>query len=300
MTQGMNRKEFIVKYNEFKYDGTKNIRLLSVKTGAGKEEKEKKEELIKKTEENIRKISALQEKLYADSKEGIIFVLQARDAAGKDSTIKHIMTGVNPQGIDVYSFKTPSKTELAHDFLWRFYKAIPERGKIAIFNRSHYEDVLVVKVHGLEKTYNIPKRCVKGDYYKKRYRHIVNFEEELYENGYRFIKIFLNVSKEKQKERFMERIETPEKNWKFSTSDLPERELWDDYTKAFEKMINETSTETNPWYVIPADQKWFARFLVSEIFLDTLKSINPKFPAVSEEHKAELERCREALLNEEG
>ena len=196
MTQGMNRKEFIVKYNEFKYDGTKNIRLLSVKTGAGKEEKEKKEELIKKTEENIRKISALQEKLYADSKEGIIFVLQARDAAGKDSTIKHIMTGVNPQGIDVYSFKTPSKTELAHDFLWRFYKAIPERGKIAIFNRSHYEDVLVVKVHGLEKTYNIPKRCVKGDYYKKRYRHIVNFEEELYENGYRFIKIFLNVSKE--------------------------------------------------------------------------------------------------------
>ena len=287
-----------MKTEQFTYDGEKKIRLQNVKTGAPSEMKEKKEEIIQKTEENILKLSRYQEKLYAEGKEGVIFLLQARDAAGKDSTIKHIMTGVNPQGVQVFSFKTPSKEELAHDFLWRFNKVLPERGMIAIFNRSYYEDVLVVKVRDLPKTYKMPKRCLKADFFKKRYAHINNYEDELYENGYEIIKVFLNVSKDEQKKRFLERIDTPEKNWKFSSSDLEERGLWDEYTKAFEKMVNETSTKTAPWYVVPADNKWYARYIISEILLSRFRKINPKFPEMPEEEKARLMECREKLMAE--
>ena len=288
-----------MKLDEFMYDGSRDIRLKNVKCGAPKEMKEKKEEIQKKTAENVKALSLLQEKLYADGREGLIIVFQARDAAGKDSAVKHIMSGINPAGVDVYSFKTPSKDELAHDFLWRFNKVLPERGKIAIFNRSYYEDVLVVRVHRLDKTYRMPERTLGKDFFEKRYGHISNYEDELYENGYQIVKIFLNVSKEKEKERFLERIDTPEKNRKFSSGDISERALWDDYSEAYELMINNTSSRHCPWYVVPADQKWYTHYVISEILLERMKKIDPKFPELSPEEKAKLQECREMLVNEE-
>ena len=288
-----------MKLDEFTYDGSKDIRLKNVNCGAPKELKEQKDEIRTKTEENVKKLSLLQEKLYADSREGLIIVFQARDAAGKDSAVKHIMSGINPAGVNVYSFKTPSKEELAHDFLWRFNKALPERGKIAIFNRSYYEDVLVVRVRRLDKTYRMPERTLGKDFFDKRYEHIVNYEDELYENGYQIVKIFLNVSKEKEKERFLERIDTPEKNWKFSSADITERGLWDDYSEAYELMINNTASKHSPWYVVPADQKWYTHYVISEILLKRMKEIDPKFPELSDEEKAKLQECREILVNEE-
>ncbi|MBQ6551861.1 MAG: polyphosphate kinase 2 family protein [Lachnospiraceae bacterium] len=287
-----------MKLDKYTYDGSEKIRLADVKCGAPKEMKEKRDEITAKTAENVKELSAYQEKLYADGREGLIIVFQARDAAGKDSAVKHIMSGINPAGVDVYSFKTPSKEELAHDFLWRFNKALPERGKIAIFNRSYYEDVLVVKVRDLQKTYRVPARTIGKDYFDKRYVHITNYEDELYENGYEIVKIFLNVSKEKEKERFLERIETPEKNWKFSSGDIAERALWDDYTDAYEKMINHTSTEKCPWYVVPADQKWFTHYVISEILLARMKKIDPQFPELPDDEKAKLQEYKELLLNE--
>lgn len=280
------------------YDGTKAIDLRKLATEASEKDKKSREKYEKKTAENIQKISEYQEKLYADGREGIIFVLQARDAAGKDSTIKNLMTGINPQGVEVHSFKAPSKEELAHDFLWRFNKCIPARGMISIFNRSYYEDVLVVKIKNMQNGYKVPGRILDKDYFNRRYAHINNYENELYYNGYQIIKVFLNVSKEEQKKRFLERIDKPEKNWKFSADDLTERALWDEYTDAFQCMIEKTSTKESPWYVIPADSKWFARYLISELFLDRLKKVDPRFPELSEEEKAGLQTEKETLLAE--
>ncbi len=288
-----------MKLDEFTYDGSKAIHLNSVKCGAPKELKEQKDDIRNKTAENVKELSLLQEKLYADGREGLIIVFQARDAAGKDSAVKHIMSGINPAGVDVYSFKTPSKEELAHDFLWRFNKALPERGKIAIFNRSYYEDVLIVRVRRLDKTYRMPERTLGKDFFEKRYEHICNYEDELYDNGYQLVKIFLNVSKEKEKERFLERIDTPEKNWKFNPADIAERALWDDYSEAYELMINHTSSKHSPWYVVPADQKWYTHYVISEILLKRMKEIDPKFPEISPEERAKLKECREMLVNEE-
>ena len=283
---------------KFAYYGDKKIKINDVPTSSKPYDVEK-ERIIDETEKMKPQIEDLQEKLYAEAKEGLIIIIQAIDAAGKDSTIKHVMSGVNPQGVSVTAFKQPSSEELAHGFLWRAEKAVPRRGYIGIMNRSYYEDVLVVKVHNLQKTYKMPKRCVDmpaADFFKNRYKHIRNYEEYLSDNGYRVIKIFLNVSAEKQKERFLERIDNPAKNWKFSADDLSERALWDEYQKAFEDMINETATKTSEWYVLPADQKWFTRYLVSKIILKTLKKMNPKYPEVSKEDKEELEECRNELL----
>lgn len=277
-------------------DGSKKCHLAKLPTDSGAD-KVDKDEILKKTQKNQEKIFALQDKLYADGKEGLLIVLQARDAAGKDSTIRHVMGGVNPQGVQVYSYKQPSKEELAHDYLWRCNKNLPRRGMIAIFNRSYYEDVLVVKVHKLYKTYQMAARCLKGkDFIKKRYKHIRDYEEYLYDNSYRVLKIFLNVSEEKQKERFLERLEKPEKNWKFSGSDMSERDLWPEYSRAYEDAINETATKDAPWYVIPADQKWYSRYLVSEAILKTLKEINPKYPEVSPEEEEKFPQYKEQLL----
>ena len=258
--------------DKYRFDGSKKLNLSKLPTNS-KKDKADKEEILKKTEENLEKMRALQDKLYADGREGLIIVLQAMDAADKDSTIKHVMTGMNPQGVEVHPFKAPSSEELAHDILWRVNNCLPRRGYIAIFNRSHYEDVLVVQVKEMNKGYHMADRVIgqsTEEFFKKRYKHIRNYEEYLYENSYRMVKIFLNVSKEKQKERFLERLDTPEKNWKFSAGDLKERELWDDYMKAYEKTINETGTPESPWYVIPADQKWYARYLVSEAILKAM------------------------------
>lgn len=260
--------------------------------------KERKDELAETTKKNQAKIMALQDKLYADGREGIVIVLQAMDAAGKDSTVKHVMSGVNPQGVDVYSFKQPSSEELAHDFLWRVEKCIPQRGKIGLFNRSYYEDVLVVKVHEMNKNYKMPVRCTgmkTDDFFTQRYEDIRNYEEYLYRAGYRVVKIFLHVSKDEQKKRFLERIDTPEKNWKFSSADIKERALWDKYQKAYEEAIEATASEHAPWYVVPADQKWYTRYLISEILCDVMKDIDPKYPELSADAVADLAKCKETL-----
>ena len=282
------------------FDGSKKLSLKKIPTNS-KQDKVEKEEILEKTTENQAKISALQEKLYADGREGLIILLQAMDAAGKDSTIKHVMSGINPQGVHVYSFKAPSSEELAHDFFWRIVKCLPERGKIAIFNRSYYEDVLGVQVRELNKTYHMADRVISQNtdvFYKKRYGHIRAFEDYLYENSYRIVKIFLNVSKEKQKERFLERIDTPEKNWKFSSSDLRVRKDWDKYQKVYEDVINQTSTADNPWYVLPADQKWYTRYLVSEAILSAMEAIDPQFPVMPQEERDRLGESRAELMAE--
>jgi PPK2 family polyphosphate:nucleotide phosphotransferase len=241
---------------------------------------------------NIEDITKLQDKLYAENTRAILLIIQAMDAAGKDGTIKHVASGINPQGCSVVCFKAPSPEELDHDYLWRISKALPQRGTIGIFNRSHYEDVLVAKVHDLPSKLPLPEDA-KGDHiWEKRYRQINDFERYLFENGIIPVKIFLHVSKEEQKKRFLSRINEPAKNWKFSAGDLEEREKWDEYQDAFEDMIRETATKYAPWYVVPADEKWFARALVSDILLKTLKDLDPKYPKLSEEQKAMLEKCK--------
>lgn len=286
--------------SRYRVDGSKKADLNSFPTDS-KADQVDKEEIKQKTAQNLQEMGLLQERLYAEGKEGLLIVLQAIDAAGKDSTIKHVMSGVNPQGVDVVSFKAPNSEELSHDFLWRIVKALPARGKIGLFNRSHYEDVLVVRVHQLNKQYKMASRVVNMDsdeFFRKRYRHIRNFEEYLYDNSYRVVKIFLNVSKKEQKKRFLERIDNPEKNWKFESGDLKERALWDEYHEAFEDMINKTSAPEAPWYVIPADQKWYTRFLVSEVIVQALRDIDPQFPEMPEKEKQMLTECRESLMKE--
>lgn len=282
---------------KYRYDGESKIDLSKVKTKPKKDEVDK-DEILAKTVENQLKIQELQDKLYADSKEGLIIIFQARDAAGKDSTIKHVMSGVNPQGVDVWSFKSPSQEDLSHDYLWRFAKAVPARGKIAIFNRSYYEDVLVVKVRSLYKNYSVPERSKSAAIFEQRYDQIRNYETYLYQNGYRVLKLFLNVSAKEQKKRFLERINLPEKNWKFSESDVAERGLWNQYTEAYEACINNTASKESPWYVIPADQKWYTRYLVSEAILSVLEDIDPKYPTISAQKKEGLALYKKALEQE--
>ncbi len=259
----------------------------------------KKEEAKEILSENILKLSKLQDILYASNTYALLITLQAIDAAGKDGMIKHIMSGINPQGCQVYSFKSPSAEELDHDYMWRCLKLLPEKGKIGIFNRSYYEEVLVVKVHKelLEKQ-NIPKEKITGKLWEERYEDINNIEKYFHRNRIVNLKLFLNISKEEQKLRFLKRINTPEKNWKFSLSDLKERNYWDDYIKAFEDMLNNTSTKHSPWYIVPANNKWYSRAVVSEIVVSTLESLNLKYPEVSDEHKKELLEAKRILESE--
>ena len=220
------------------------------------------------------------------------------DAAGKDGTIKHVMSGLNPQGTQVSSFKQPSKEELDHGYLWRISNALPERGRIGIFNRSHYEEVLVVRVHDLIKYQKVPDKFINRNIWKQRYEQINNFEEYLYENSVVIIKFFLHVSKDEQKRRFLKRIENPAKNWKFSSSDIEERKYWDEYQKVYQEAISATSEKHSPWYIIPADKKWFARLLVSEIIVREMKRLKPEFPKLNDEQLQDLEKSKQSLLNE--
>lgn len=246
-------------------------------------------------------LSKLQETLYAADSHSILILFQAMDAAGKDSAIAHVMSGLNPQGCQVYSFKTPTSEEYDHDFLWRHYKALPERGRIGIHNRSHYENVLVCKVHPEyvlnEKIpgYDTVKK-IDDKFWKRRYESIRNFEKHITDNGTLVIKFFLYVSKDEQKERFLERIDNPVKNWKFSSSDITERERWDDYMSAYEQAIEETATEKAPWYIIPADKKWYARLLISQVLEQHLKDMDLKFPVLDEDEMAKLEEIQRSLL----
>lgn len=256
------------------------------------------EECLKKLTENTEKINQIQKKLFAEKKEGVIFVFQAMDAAGKDGTIKAVFTCLPTHGVKESAFKTPSSTELNHDFLWRIHQEVPERGNIAIFNRSHYEDVLIGKVHNLYHKLSLADRIDRDKIIKKRYQAICNFEEYLYDNSIRTVKLFLNLSKKEQALRFISRIEEQRKNWKFNPSDVKERAYWNDYQKAFEEVINETATDHCPWYIIPADHKWYMRYLVSEIVLKTLEEINPKYPDVDKGMLTSFEDYRKNLLSE--
>jgi PPK2 family polyphosphate:nucleotide phosphotransferase len=258
-----------------------------------------KPEAKRLTEEGIALLSEMQDKLYAQSNWGLLLIFQAMDAAGKDSTIKHVMSGVNPQGVEVHAFKEPSSEELAHDFLWRTNCCLPARGKIGIFNRSYYEEVLVVRVHPelLEKE-RIPMELRGDHFWKSRYEDINAFENYLTRNGIAIRKFFLNLSKKEQKRRFLERLDNPEKNWKFSATDVKERKYWDDYQSAYEKMIRNTASECAPWVVVPADNKWFSRLLVVATVVDALSEMNLEYPKVSEEKLAELKTARRELERE--
>lgn len=281
----------------FRFDGSRKLNLKDFDTGAG-EARSHKAELVAKTAENLREVAILQEKLYAAGQEGLIIAIQARDAAGKDSLIKHVFSGLNPAALEIHSFKSPNKTELAHDYLWRINQALPPRGTIGVFNRSQYEDVLVVRVHHMEKNYTLAPRCLTEDFFPRRYTQLMNWEQYLYENGYRMVKLFLHVSKEEQKERFLDRLEREDKHWKLSLADMVERNLWDAYDEAFEDAINATGTPESPWYVIPADNKWYTRYLTSEILLETLKDMNPAYPALNSADAAKVPAAIEQLENE--
>jgi PPK2 family polyphosphate:nucleotide phosphotransferase len=249
--------------------------------------------------DNKVELAEAQELLYADGRHSVLIVFQAMDAAGKDGTIGHVMSGVNPQGCAVSSFKVPSAEEFSHTYLWRYTKALPARGMIGIFNRSYYEEVLVVKVHPaiLDKA-DLPPEDVHKDIWKHRYEDINNFEQHLARNGTTILKFFLNVSKEEQKKRFLERLDTPEKNWKFSSGDIVERGYWDDYMAAFEDAINATSTPWAPWYVIPADHKWAMRAAVSDIITTTIKGLPLEYPKLPEDEVARLAEAKATLLAE--
>lgn len=248
--------------------------------------------------ENVRKMAEWQDRFYAQDKEALLVIFQAMDSAGKDGAVKHVMSGLNPQGVRVASFKQPSAEELDHDYLWRVHKALPGRGEIGIFNRSYYEEVLVGKVHNLPFSQKLPARCLDGKLWERRYRQIRNYEEYLTENGITVLKFFLHISKEEQKERFLERIDDETKNWKFSAADVAERAHWDEYMDAYEQAINATASPNAPWYVIPADKKWFARLLISEILIHHLKKLNPQYPEVSQEQKRSLQEIRRQLAEE--
>lgn len=248
--------------------------------------------------DNLSKMAELQDRLYAEAKHGLLIVFQAMDTAGKDGVIKHVMTSFNPQGMYVASFKVPSSTEAAHDYLWRIHQHVPARGGITIFNRSHYEEVIIAKVHNLVAKQNLPKTMQTNSIWKERYQQINNYEKYLTENGITILKFFLHISKEEQKQRLLARIDKPSKNWKFSGADIEERGYWDDYQLAYQDAINATSTQHAPWYIIPSDKKWFARYLVSEIVTETLKKLDPQFPALPEAELQKLQEWKQRLLDE--
>ncbi len=285
----MHHDKYLVKGKGFSLSGfdTKD-------KGGFADKKEAKEQM----DQNLEALNELQERLYAEGKWGLVVILQAIDTAGKDGMISHVMGGFNPQGTLVTSFKVPNSEEIAHDYLWRVNKALPRRGNIAIFNRSHYEDVLVVRVHDLLKSNPIPQSLVGEDIWEQRFRQINDYERYLAENGFAVVKFFLYISKEEQARRQLARIEEPDKNWKFSAGDIKERGYWDQYQKAYEDMLAKTSTEYAPWYIIPSDRKWYSRYLVSSILRKTLERLNPQYPVMDEAAKTAMEDSRKLLLSE--
>ena len=256
--------------------------------------KENYEEIL---EDHVKDLSKLQNLLYASNRYSVLLIFQAMDAAGKDGAIKHVMSGINPQGCQVFSFKHPSAEELDHDFLWRSYRCLPERGRIGIFNRSYYEEVLIVRVHPeILRAQGLPKELLaEEDIWENRYRSIVDFEKHLRWNGTRVVKFFLHLSPEEQRKRFIERIDKPEKNWKFVKNDLEERKLWKPYIKAYEACLSNTSTKHAPWYVVPADDKGNARLIISKIILDTMTGLKMHYPEPTKEHREELLSLRKQL-----
>ncbi len=258
-----------------------------------------KEEAAEKLSKDIAKLSELQDIFYAADTYSLLIIFQAMDAAGKDGAIKHVMSGVNPQGCQVASFKSPSAKELDHDYLWRSNIMLPERGRIGIFNRSYYEEVLVVRVHPqILDAQKLPAELKKNGIWKRRYQEINNFEEYLHNNGTRIVKFFLHVSKDEQKKRFLERINNPAKNWKLSPADVKERAFWDDYECAYEEMLARTSTRNAPWYVVPADRKWFTRAVIADVLVKTLQSLHFHYPKPDKTQLEHLEEAKKILETE--
>ena len=258
-----------------------------------------KEAAQERTEKNIDRMARMQDILYAQDKYALLIIIQAMDAAGKDGVIKHVMSGLNPQGTMVHSFKRPSAEELDHDYLWRYTKALPERGRIGIFNRSYYEDVLVVRVHNLiENQQHLPPELITKNVWKERLEDIGHLEKYLHRNGIAVLKFYLHVSRQEQKERLLARLDEPDKNWKFNAGDLEERKHWDTYQKYAEEAINATDTDYAPWYIIPADKKWFARMAISEIIADTLEAMKLEYPRLNEDQKKMLAVYRAQLLED--
>src|SRR5205807_5536342 len=258
-----------------------------------------KDEACEKLEADICHLAEYQDVLYAQNTYALLIIFQAMDAAGKDGTIKHVMSGVNPQGTQVFSFKSPSPEELDHDYLWRAHKAVPERGKIGIFNRSYYEEVLVVRVHEhLLAAQKIPESLVTRNIWEERFEDIRRFERYLTRNGVVVVKFFLHLSRKEQKKRFLERLDDSKKNWKFSMADVKERGFWKDYQAAYDEMIRNTATRHAPWYVVPADNKWYTRLVVASAIIDTLDGLNLRFPDADTEVKKELQKVRAGLLAE--
>jgi PPK2 family polyphosphate:nucleotide phosphotransferase len=300
----LNKKELVQRAKNFSTQycvgNGANFKLKNFETEArfnlGPEEKS----LVKETMQiGVDALAAMQDILYAQDKWSLLIIFQAMDAAGKDGAIKHVMSGVNPQGCQVSSYKAPSSEELDHDFLWRCQKHLPERGRIGIFNRSYYEEVLVVRVHeAILKGQKLPEKLVTTAIWEERFEDIRNFEKYLNRNGTVVIKFFLNVSKDEQKERFIERIDDQEKNWKFSTGDVKERGYWNDYMHAYEELIKNTSTEKSPWYVIPSDNKSYARIAIASAIITALDEMDLEYPTVSDEKIAELQAVKKALLEE--
>ena len=300
----ISKKELINRAKKFSKqycvgDGAK-FRLKDYETKAGFHLGPEDKPLVKETLQlGVNALAALQDILYAQDKYSLLLVFQAMDAAGKDGAIKHVMSGVNPQGCQVFSFKSPSSEDLDHDFLWRCQKHLPERGRIGIFNRSYYEEVLVVRVHEqILKGQKIPEKFVTKNIWEERFKDIRNFEQYLHRNGTIVIKFFLNVSKDEQKKRFIERVDNPDKNWKFSAADAKERGYWNDYMDAYEDLIKNTSTEKSPWYVIPADNKSYARIAVASAIIHALDEMELEYPKVSKEKIAELNEIKKTLLAE--
>ena len=282
---------------QFKITGGKEFKIKNSETSIQSDLN--KDEIREKLDQNIEKLVFLQDKLYAQDKWGVLIIIQAMDTAGKDGIIKHVMGGLNPQATQVYSFKQPTSEELDHTWLWKAQKCIPERGNIGIFNRSYYEEVLVVKVHNLINIQKLPKGFSDNIHiWDERYKDISNFEEHLNRNGIKVIKLFLHLSKEEQKQRLIERIDDKEKNWKFSDADLKERDYWDNYMDCYQDMIGNTSTKECPWYIIPADNKKLARLLVSDIIIDTLEELNLEYPILEKSKQDMLQTYKEQLLNE--
>jgi PPK2 family polyphosphate:nucleotide phosphotransferase len=289
--------------DQFRVRPGKKLRLKDHDPGwQGESEKskaERKEYAERILTEDVAELAEAQDLLYAADTWSVLAVFQAMDAAGKDSTIKHVMSGVNPQGVQVFSFKHPSAEELDHNFLWRCSKALPERGRIGIFNRSYYEEVLIVKVQsGLLNAQRIPGVKPGKKLWEQRYDDIVNFERHLHRNGTAIVKFFLNVSKEEQRRRFLERIDQADKHWKFSYGDIEQRARWDDYQDAYQDALEATSTDEAPWYVVPADHKWVTRAVVSRILVNTIKSLELQYPAVSETQRQQIAEARAKLMAE--
>lgn len=303
--KGLSKKDLVKRAKNFAMNycvgKNKKFKLLDFSTSPTTALGNVEKPLIKEAlETGVEALSALQDTLYAQDRWSLLVIFQAMDAAGKDGAIKHVMSGVNPQGCQVSSFKAPSAEELDHDFLWRCIRHLPERGRIGIFNRSYYEEVLVVRVHeNILHSQKLPEKLVTKDIWKDRFKDICNFEKYLRRNGTVVIKIFLHVSKEEQKKRFIERIDDPSKNWKFSSSDARERAHWPEYMEAYEDMIKKTSTNQSPWYVIPADNKAYARIAVASAIISALDQMDLEYPSVSKEKQAELQEVKRKLLEEE-